>query len=77
MNDTQRKLLRTALKQTNHAKSNIRDAVYLEGLEFPEVDKAWQELDTAWRRLWNTLHDSNVFRIPEAERTRTDIRFPV
>jgi len=65
MNDTQRKLIHTALKQTNHAKSNISNAVYLEGLrEVPEVSEAYQELDRAWRRLWNTLHGGGPFIVP-------------
>jgi len=63
MNETQTKLLKTAMVQISHASSNVSEAVHIEGLRDPQVDEVWMELNMAWKRLWNTLHDGGPFRV--------------
>ena len=62
MNAEQRKLVRTAMKQTSNAKSNLLEAITLAGLEDPEIRQAFEESDRVWKRLWN-LTNGAAYRI--------------
>jgi hypothetical protein len=56
MNTEQRKLVRTAMKQTSNAKSNLLEAVTLAGVNDPEIRQAFEESHKVWKRLWNSIN---------------------
>ena len=73
LNETQRKLLPTAMKQVSNAQSNVSQVIHLEYLSDPEARQAWDELHMAFKRMWNLLHGGRPFiTTPPADNHRFD-----
>ena len=70
-NPDARRILRTAERQIDHAKSNLSSVTHGDVyLQEPELLEAWEELNNAWRRINNALSTHPHYIVPARQEER-------